>query len=296
MKKQIAAVLLSFIAIMLLFPSTVKADSGPKPSVRITFEHMGDEVCYGTLLSKEQISGPASAYQVVDMEADYSYDLNHDIWEAFVNYKDSDGYYYLQRGWLCSESKKLDWDYYPPQSFKILLYYPKTNTFVVSDTYERYAFDSYFTVNMKGLHIGTVETQTPVLVAERSYDYKGEAISFVCRMIFTILLELGIALLFGFIEKKLLLWIAGINVVTQILLNVMLNLINYNQQNSMFVFIYIVLEVMVIVIEAFLYNRIINRRGQEILPTQACVIYSLVANIASFIAGLFLANWLPGMF
>lgn len=33
---------------------TARADSGPKPSVRIQFKNMGDDLCCGTLLSKEK--------------------------------------------------------------------------------------------------------------------------------------------------------------------------------------------------------------------------------------------------
>ena len=44
--------LLCMIMAVSAFPMTVNADMGPKASVRIQFEHMGDELCYGTLLSK----------------------------------------------------------------------------------------------------------------------------------------------------------------------------------------------------------------------------------------------------
>ena len=51
--------LLCMIMAVSAFPMTVNADMGPKASVRIQFEHMGDELCYGTLLSKEKSTGPA---------------------------------------------------------------------------------------------------------------------------------------------------------------------------------------------------------------------------------------------
>ena len=55
--------LLCMIMAVSAFPMTVNADMGPKASVRIQFEHMGDELCYGTLLSKEKSTGPASAWE-----------------------------------------------------------------------------------------------------------------------------------------------------------------------------------------------------------------------------------------
>ena len=72
-------------------PITAKADMGPKPSVRIQFKNMSDDLCYGTLLSKEKCTGPA---QVWDGTArnEQLYDLDRNIWKAFVDYKDPDGY------------------------------------------------------------------------------------------------------------------------------------------------------------------------------------------------------------
>ena len=114
--------LLCMIMAISAFPMTANADMGPKASVRIQFEHMGDELCYGTLLSKEKSTGPASAWDGRTESAQKEY-MDPDIWEIFVNYKDPDGYYFLQRSWKVSESKELAWTYYPPDDFKILLYY-----------------------------------------------------------------------------------------------------------------------------------------------------------------------------
>ena len=131
-------------------PITAKADSGPKPSVRIQFKNMGDDLCYGTLLSKEKCTGPARVWDGTARN-EQLYDLDRNIWKAFVDYKDPDGYYFLQRGWTVSETGEIAWTYYPPEDFKILLYYPETGTFVSSGSYERYAFDTYYTVDMAGV-------------------------------------------------------------------------------------------------------------------------------------------------
>ena len=88
--------LLCMIMAISAFPMTANADMGPKASVRIQFEHMGDELCYGTLLSKEKSTGPASAWDGRTESAQKEY-MDPDIWEIFVNYKDPDGYYFLQR-------------------------------------------------------------------------------------------------------------------------------------------------------------------------------------------------------
>ena len=63
-------------------------------------------------------------------------------------------------------------------------------------------------VNLDNLDIERAETsQSPVLLSERlvakySYDYTRENISFLVRVVITVCLELALALLFGFREKK----------------------------------------------------------------------------------------------
>ena len=145
-----------------LTSDNASADTGSEASVRINFENMGDELCYGTLLSKNPSTGPNSAW---DGDEDHIYNelIDLDIWRAFVEYEDADGYYFLQIGWKVNEKKELAWTYYPPDNFKILLYYPETNKYVVSGICERYAFDTYYTVDMAGVDIGSAKQFTASL-------------------------------------------------------------------------------------------------------------------------------------
>lgn len=290
------------------FPSAARADMGPKPSVRIHFENMGDELCYGTLLSKTKSTGPASAWDGIESHAkhsdnkSYSYaDFGYEIWKAFAEYQDADGYYFLQEGWKVSETKNIEWTYYPPQSFKILLYYPETQTFIVSDIYERYAFDTYYTVDMDGVHINEVRCEeangTPEgLEASRSYDYSQELISLAVRIVLTILIEMIIALLFGYRHKKQLLFLAGVNGGTQIVLNVLLNIINYKGGQLAFVLFYVLLEIAVFAIEAGIFYGRLGRMGNTSQPKWLVVLYAFIANAASFGVGIMAAQWLPGIF
>ena len=290
------------------FPSAARADMGPKPSVRIHFENMGDELCYGTLPSKTKSTGPASAWDGIEYHAkhnenkSYSYAaFDYETWKVFAEYQDEDGYYFLQEGWKVSETKKIEWTYYPPQSFKILLYYPETQTFAVSGIYERYAFDTYYTVDMDGVHINEVRCEeangTPEgLEASRSYDYSQELISLAVRIVLTILIEMIIALLFGYRHKKQLLFLAGVNGGTQIVLNVLLNIINYKGGQLAFVLFYVLLEIAVFAIEAGIFYGRLGRMGNTSQPKWLAVLYAFIANAASFGVGIMAAQWLPGIF
>lgn len=281
------------------FPITAKADMGPKPSVRIQFKNMGDDLCYGTLLSKEKCTGPARVWDGTARN-EQLYDLDRSIWKAFVDYKDPDGYYFLQRGWTVSETGEIAWTYYPPQDFKILLYYPETGTFVSSGSYERYAFDTYYTVDMEGVRIGSVEYNENLSTNERinayrSYNYRMELLSLTVRIFLTIAIEMAVALLFGFRRKKQLQILALVNITTQLLLNLLLNIIHYNSGPLIFIISYVFFEVIVFALEAGLYCRLLKKVSEK-KENWYYVLYSFVANSASFWVGYYLAAALPGIF
>lgn len=289
MKRRIFVFLMCLVLLMAM-PISASADMGPKPSVRIEFTGIEGEVYYGTLLSLRDSTGPASAWDGNPEYADYKPgDDGYDIWQKFVEYQDTDGYYFLQWFWDCSENNQLNWTYYPPTSFKILLYFPETDTFYVSPVYERYAFDSYFTVDLSAY-------DTDPILAHQSYDYTWEIISLVVRIVLTIALELGIALLFGYREKKVLGFLAVVNIITQVILNVTLNIVNYRSGSMSFTFSYVLYELLVFAIEAVSYSVLLKKFSSKELKKGRAIGYAFVANAASFAFGLWLAHLIPGIF
>ncbi|MGN0679232.1 MAG: hypothetical protein ACI4JS_06165 [Oscillospiraceae bacterium] len=299
-------VLLTCVITAIVLSVTASADMGPKPSVNVDFENLGDELCYATLLSRTS-TGPASAWTGIESDArhngneNYSYvPYGYDVWKAFVEYEDSDGFYFLQEAWQINETKKLAWTYYPPNEFKILLYFPETKTFASSGVYERYAFDTYFTVNMEGVDLSVDYNEelstNERLEAYKSYNYGVEITSLAVRIVITILIEMAIALIFGYREKKQLLLLAAVNSVTQIILNILLNVINYNSGQLAFVVFYVLFELIVFAGEAIVYYILLNKISVKQKPKWLAVIYALAANVASFVGGMLIAQWLPGIF
>lgn len=306
---RVFTALLCAVLVMMVFPITASADTGPKPSVRITFENLGTEECWGTLLSSKPSTGPSSAWNGNEEDAQhnenpngyYSYQkFGYDIWKAFVDYDEKDDYYFLQEAWQINETKELAWTYYPPNEFKILLYFPETGEYAVSGVYERYAFDSYFTVNMDGVKLSVDYNEElssdDRLNAYKSYNYGVEIGSLVARILITIIIEMGIALLFGYREKKQLLLLVGVNSGTQVILNVLLNIINYNSGEMVFVVFYVLFELVVFAIEAILFYHLLNKISIKQKPKWLAVVYALVANAVSFGAGMMIAECLPGIF
>lgn len=299
-----AAVLLVAVLCVVIAPnSTAQADTGPKPSVQITFENMGDELCYCTLLSKTETTGPHSVWQGDEKEIEYS-NLDRETFFAFVNYRDSDGFFFLQYARQCNESKSFSWGYYPPYTFKVLLYYPETNTFVISGICKRYAFDSYFSVELKGADISVTHPEPqpspqpsdPQLVVTKNYNYFKEIATLLCRMVITVAVELAIALLFRFRGKKVWWCLVITNVVTQLLLNIALNIVNYYEGMLMLVLVYFLAELCVFAVEAVTYGIAFQKLGETKVSVWKSIVYALVANLASFGIGMIMALFIPALF
>ena len=276
------------LAVTLLFaallPTAAFADMGPKPSVRISIEGLDPyTACYGTLLSEKPSTGPATAY---DGTNQYLGMNDEAIWRAFVDYSDPDGYYFLQELWQCNTDGKLWWGYYPPEDFKLLLYFPDTGEFVSSGKYSAYAFSSYF----------DAELTDGGVTLRRSYDYGYAALGFFVRCVFTIALEIAIAyFLFKLRSKRPLTAVALINTVTQAALNLAVNIIVYLKGSFLLVPRFLLMELAVFVAEAVLYDMAFRRAGAQ-LPMRRCWALSAVGSAASYALGLALAYVIPGVF
>lgn len=280
-----------FLLLVCILPGTASADIGPKPSVQIAFTGIEEQPYYGTLLSARRSTGPASAHDVPAIPENYPDHKPADefeIWKAFAEYQDADGYYFLEEWWDCSETNTLRWGYYPPSPFKVLLYFPETETFRVSPIYEKYAFDSYFTIDLSA--------SGDTLTAQRSYHYTWELVSLGARILGTIVLELALAWCFGYREKRLLRLLAAVNLVTQIALNVWLNVVNYYSGALLFTMQFVLWEFVIFIVEAVIYALMLPRLSSQPQSRGKAVGYALLANLFSFAAGLGLAHLIPGIF
>ncbi len=293
---------LSFIlGIILIFSLTsviAFADIGPKPSVVITIKGLEGQNYYVTLLSRQQSTGPYSAYEpALDYSARYSpEDEEYEIWRKLVEYEDSDGFYFLQYFKNCSETNQFSWTYYPPAEFKVLIYFPQQDRYIVSsEVYERYAFDSHYQMTVDAGALQNITTHQEVITVTKDYRYGWEVVSLMTRIVATIAIELLIALVFGYRRKPQLQLILLVNVCTQVLLNVLLNVINYNLGSMAFVFNYVWMELLVFAIEAMIYSKYLNR-GEILIKSWKPPVYALVANAVSFIGGMALAIFIPGIF
>jgi len=282
LKKRIAAVALIMLMISSLMGICASADMGPKPSVNIEFPNT-DRTFYVTLLSKNASTGPYS-HDGLEYHRERYEDTDSETLEAFdrfAAYNDSDGFYFLGYLERCNSESDFGWGYYPPYTFKILVYYPDTDSFAVSESMDRYAFNSYYTADITDGEIMT----------EKKYDYLTEILEMLARIVITLLVEIVIALPFGLFYGKRRKVIVITNLVTQVLLNLTLNIISYSGGWMLEMFAYAMLEIAVFVIEGIVYTLMFKKYATDLQPAPRAWktwLYALAANAASLGIGMLL--------
>lgn len=287
--KPIIAAVIGLIILFAATPATAKAanaDTGPKWFVEISFKNLPSGELYATLLSESKSTGPYSADYSHYLECETESQAIKEIDLKFGAYTDKDGFYYLHNFSKLDDKATFRWGYYPPTKFKILIYSKTEDKFIENDEIlERYAFATYYAFD-----IAAGKTV-------KSYDYFGEIVKLVFRILLTVGIEIAIALLFKYRGDKLI-FITIVNVVTQLVLNILLNAINYRSGWLKMSVLYVVCEMVVFLLESAAYcvgMRIIENKHEEKHRFFLFhVLYALAANLASFIlGGAFI--WLLGM-
>jgi len=278
MKKRIAAFLAMILLLVPLLSLSASADTGPKPSVNIEIDGLALPY-YVTLLSEDEYLGPWS----VDNEYE-EWNGDRAAWDKFKSVS-RDDMYFLGYFEDCTETDSFAWTYYPPDEFKIAIYLPESDTVIISnEEYERYAFDSYYSVTVYDNAWMTVKT------SEASHIFK-QTLAFAARLLITIAIELALAACFMKLNKKSVLIIVITNIVTQGLLNCALMSVHLNMVLT--VILYTGLELAVFAVEGLVYQFTIRKTYTEKVRTW---LYALAANLCSFVIGFGLSYLLPNLF
>ena len=286
---------------LMLFAETAYADMGPKPTLTIRLNNLRDEPCYATLLSDTAYRSFPNVY---NPDTDTAEKILVD--RKFKEYNDVDGYSYFSYYCKIDESNEMIWGYMPPNKFKLLLYFPESDTYAISNICERYQFDSYFSVDMAKINSeysdSTIELEKTIDMKKRDSNGNKHRVStielektnavifnakpFFERIIITIILELLAALLFGFRKKKDFAIIALVNIITQIILNFLIYTSCYHFGLDALPLYYMVFETIIFVIEAILYCTVLKKVSERPKKNIIYILYAFVANFLSFALGI----------
>lgn len=281
MKKRLFAVVMVCILVCIV-AVPAWADTGPKPSVNIAVEGLEEKEYAVTLIAPYTHYGPWSVERTYQEE--YG---DIDSWNALKAYQDADGYNFLGYWVECGEQDELSWIYMAPKQFKVLIWVKADNTYLVSEPVEQYAFDSYYTIK--------ADTASGSMQLRKSYDYTWELISFVCRVVITIAIELALAWVLGWRSRSTFKVLLYTNLATQLVLNIILNVVNYYNGCMMFSFAFVLLELAVFLVEGLVYRMCLPKTTDTGKKRNVWV-YALFANAFSYLAGVELAKWIPGIF
>lgn len=279
MKKRMISLLLLVLLLLPLVTVTVSADMGPKPGTSITVRPGGGEYAIVTLLAQEESNGP---HWTIGPDDEPSSRIAENerlakAWYAFRDYADPDGYHF----WGEIYEGSVTWGYFPPENFKIAVYYPEYGILWVSeDSYERYAFDSDYRLNLPAVGAGAQSGEVD-MVLKKTSNLGSELAGFLIRVVLTLAIELAVARIFGLTEpgqKKLIL---RVNLLTQVGLNLLLWGWYYFDGPLAAMVRLILAEILVLVVESAIYLRKLRQeesRG-KILG------YTILANLASVTLG-----------
>lgn len=278
--KKLSAVIIC-IAIFFLLTISAYADCGPKPSLRVNVIGAGEQKYYLTLVTSGN-HVPTSVEVWNENYEDNSYYKNAEpeeqlAFRKIAKYCNDSGFNFFGRLWKTGE--QLLWSYYPPDDFTLLAYFPESDSFAISPECSCYAFSSYFSADIS-------DRENGVIIVRNSFQYGKEAFDFLFRLIFTIVVELVVALIFCYWEKKTLLFFAVVNLVTQVALNIALTLVNIRYGLLLFLIAYFFAEILIVTIEALIYALNLPKYSKHHTGTVRAVFYAITANISSFILGV----------
>ena len=263
--KRIVTALVCAVLLICLLPVTAWA-GGPKASLQLHIKNPDRRECCGVLLS--EADPPEESFG--------GWHFDRDILQAFMNYRDHDGFKISGKNWQCDEDRSLVFGYDLPRTFKILIYYPDTGEFLASGVLKCYAYDSVFTVDLAG---GS-------MTVRRSYSYLRSVAGALALLVSAVAIELMVALLYGYRERKLLRLIALVNMATQVALSIALFFINYLEGPLAFLSSYVLLGVVVCCVETAVYRRIFPRAAQKEVSKEKITSYALTANVCSVLFGV----------
>jgi hypothetical protein len=290
MKRRLSLLLVALL-LLTAIPGVAHADMGPKPSIDIKFSGLEGETYYVCILAEDkELLSPFEMPSLKRAIADgYESRAPETVLQLILDYQDKDGLVPMYDITDCSKTHYFSPIQFQQTKFKILIYFPKTDHFVVSDRiYTKYAFNSYYRIDAKRCGL-TPDTSGELNLGMLSgFGYFKQFISFYIRLSITLAIELAIAWSFHLREKRVIRLILVVNFITQTLLTLTLSVIDIFGSAFGAIAAYIVLETFVFLIEGVIYSVRVNKISQTHIPTGTLWLYAWVANTASFFAGAIL--------
>ena len=270
MKYMVKKILL----VLMMLVTHPAINNGYHQATRIEIDGINEE-CYGTLLSSKAESGYWSSQMVVDLRAPDK------VLYAFQNYEDPDRYLYLNYLQDVSEGL-LYWMNYPPEEFKLLLYYPDSDTFVNSDTtYTRYALTSTYHARI----------ENGVIHLDENYNYLQLILLTIVRILIGLAVTILIVRLYGKIRPKDIKLVFLTSLIYQVVLNVLISI--YSFKNGFSIVEYFMFLAVPYILFFLWQGHLYSTKAEAIPNAYYCSFFS---NLCAYCVGLALVDFVPKLF
>lgn len=283
--KKYLLVLMMVLSIIVSFTPIARADVGPKPSLNLIVKGLDDDDYWLDLLVREPSEHSWLEITNEEMEAV----------SKLANYTDDEGFHPALLGGtnvplsgnLKGERQK-DGSYLHrfgyvgvPKEFKIAILL-KDGQLIISDVVQRNHFQSVMEYDLESIEI-TEEVITSAGQVSEKMPWLDLTLGFFMRLFATLFIEVVVAFALGFKSKQALKIILYTNIATQVILNGMI--LFTETTNGFFVgmFVYLVAEVFVLLVEMGVYDRLLTDKSRPWRIT-----YAILANIFSLVAGFYL--------
>ena len=290
MKRRFISIVSVFLFILTTAGLTASANSPPEPDFELYFSGI-EGTCYMTLLNRDKKDEWGIHHvsengkrdpEVFDFEL-FGYrkadEIADPVFQAFYNYKDPDGYYFVQQmADLTDKTSIFKVEY--PHEFKILLYYPDSGKFASSEKLEAFSYYNCFHISVENDEIVSVTKSTKY--AEHGMNV-GDMLYILCLLIQTIIIEILVASPFGFRRKKQVLTIFLTNLLTHPLMMGMIMVVNPSLHESVFSFPFAFFEIGVAVIESLVYLWLFPKFEKErTVKKWLIIVYVFTANLVTY--------------
>ena len=276
--KIIFSLILFIIFFSLLSPvKVVYADMGPKPASYITIK--GIEGDYVACFAAQNAFGPNIDYE---MWLEYQDESWTQEYNPIMEYKDEEGFKWIERYYACRDESKISFTYYCPDIYKIVIY-QNDELYMATEALEMYAYATYYEIDFS---TGTINTPKDIKVTN-TYDYLGEILGLLFRIVATLAIEIGVFYLFRLYTKRNLNVVLIINLVTQIFLNVAVNVINYTSGILSAILLLFLLEFIILIVEFIAYQILLKDKNRFLI-----ILYPIIANLLSFGLGFVILSYL----
>ena len=128
---------------------------GPKPASYITIK--GVEGDYVACFAAQNAFGPNIDYE---MWLEYQDESWTQEYNPIMEYKDEEGFKWIERYYTCHDESKISFTYYCPDIYKIVIY-QNDELYMVTEALEMYAYATYYEIDFSIANVATILNNNP---------------------------------------------------------------------------------------------------------------------------------------